>query len=89
VIEDAGTYRAPLTKKASEELGLSEDVTAVLGALDQKCAGTGAGIDEKTAVISMGTCSAILIECGLAERFLASEYQIYYFITSLMVFLRN
>lgn len=64
VIEDAGSYRAPLTKKAAEELGLSEDVTVVLGAQDQKCAGIGAGIDEKTAVISMGTCSAILVECG-------------------------
>ena len=26
---------------------------------------------------------------GLAEKFMVSEYQIYYFVTSLMVFLRN
>ncbi len=64
VIEDAGGYRAPLTDKAAGELGLSRDVTVVLGAQDQKCAGVGAGIDEKTAVISMGTCSAILVECA-------------------------
>ena len=61
-IKDAGSYRAPLIRNTAEELGLSKDVSVVTGAQDQKCAVIGAGIDENTAVISIGTCSAVIAE---------------------------
>lgn len=61
-IKDAGSYRAPLIRNTAEELGLSKDVSVVTGAQDQKCAAIGAGIDENTAVISIGTCSAVIAE---------------------------
>jgi sugar (pentulose or hexulose) kinase len=43
------------------ELGLPGGLPVVLGAQDQKCASIGAGIDDTTAVISMGTCTAVLV----------------------------
>ena len=61
-IYDAGKFASPVLKNLAEELNLDEKVKIVIGAQDQKCAAIGAGIKESTAIVSMGTCSAILVE---------------------------
>lgn len=62
-IENAGEFSLPISGNVASELDLQKNTQVVLGAQDQKCAAIGAGIDEDTAVISMGTCTAILAEC--------------------------
>ena len=59
-IADAGEFKSTIIPAVADELGLPHNVSVVLGAQDQKCAALGAGIDETTAVVSMGTCTAIL-----------------------------
>jgi len=61
-IQDAGRFFLYLSEEVANYLGLPKEVKVVLGAQDQKCAAIGAGIDEESAVISMGTCSAILVK---------------------------
>jgi sugar (pentulose or hexulose) kinase len=59
-IENAGKTRHSITPSAAEALGLPQGVSVVLGAQDQKCACIGAGINSTTAVVSTGTCTAVL-----------------------------
>ena len=65
-IGNAGEPRHPVLPSVAEELGLHNNVSVVLGAQDQKCASIGAGIDDSTAVISMGTCTAVLATSSTA-----------------------
>jgi xylulokinase len=55
----AGTPAGNLTAAAAAELGLAEDVIVAVGAQDQKAAALAAGIDARTATISLGTSTAI------------------------------
>ncbi|MEN6314595.1 MAG: FGGY family carbohydrate kinase [Clostridiaceae bacterium] len=48
----------------AEELGLSADCLAVIGAQDQRCASLGAGIDRGMATVSLGTATAICSICS-------------------------
>jgi xylulokinase len=49
-----------LSPAVAEELGLSRAVVVSVGGQDQKCAALGAGIEDKTATVSIGTASAIV-----------------------------
>jgi sugar (pentulose or hexulose) kinase len=60
-IGNAGGLQHLILPPVAEELDLPSSVSVVLGAQDQKCASIGAGIDDSTAVISMGTCTAVLV----------------------------
>lgn len=56
----AGTVAGKLTKDAAEALGLSTEALVIVGGQDQKCAALGAGIDDYTATISLGTAGAVI-----------------------------
>lgn len=63
-LAQAGTYAGKLTKKTAEEIGISNQITVVVGGHDQPCAmlGTGAnGIGEAT--YSLGTTETLV--CSL------------------------
>jgi xylulokinase len=55
----AGTPAGTLRPEVAEALGLRREVVVAVGGQDQKCAALGAGIDDRTATVSLGTASAI------------------------------
>lgn len=55
----AGDFVGKLLPEVADALGLSPDVEVYLGAQDQKCAAIGAGIDEDSCTVSLGTSTAI------------------------------
>ena len=56
----AGTQIGTLLPHVAAELGLSPDVVVAVGGQDQKCAALGAGIEDGSATVSLGTASAIV-----------------------------
>ena len=58
-IGTAGDFVGKLLPEVADALGLSRDVEVYLGAQDQKCAAIGAGIDEDSCTVSLGTSTAI------------------------------
>ncbi|MGE5529021.1 MAG: xylulokinase [Patescibacteria group bacterium] len=59
-IDWAGTAVGPLDARVAAEIGAPRDLTVVLGAHDQECAGLGAGLRPGEATVSLGTASIIL-----------------------------
>ena len=55
----AGTPVGTLKPEVADALGLRREVVVAVGGQDQKCAALGAGIDDRTATVSLGTASAI------------------------------
>jgi xylulokinase len=55
----AGEPAGKLRPEVADALGLRRDVIVSVGGQDQKCAALGAGIDDRTATVSLGTASAI------------------------------
>ena len=55
----AGTPVGRLKEEVADALGLRREVVVAVGGQDQKCAALGAGIDDRTATVSLGTASAI------------------------------
>jgi xylulokinase len=55
----AGTPAGTLRPAVADALGLRREVVVAVGGQDQKCAALGAGIDDRTATVSLGTASAI------------------------------
>lgn len=55
----SGASAGKLLPQVAEELGLSKDCVAAVGAQDQKCAACGAGLQDGTMTISLGTAGAI------------------------------
>jgi xylulokinase len=55
----AGTPVGKIRPEAAESLGISKDVVVSVGGQDQKVAALGAGIDDKTATLSMGTATTL------------------------------
>ena len=55
----AGTPVGTLKQEVADALGLRREVVVAVGGQDQKCAALGAGIDDHTATVSLGTASAI------------------------------
>lgn len=45
---------------AAAALGVSEDCVVAIGAQDQKCAALGAGLDQDTMTVSLGTAGAVM-----------------------------
>jgi len=56
----SGAPAGTLLPLVAEELGLSPDVVVAVGGQDQKCAALGAGIEDGSATVSLGTASAIV-----------------------------
>lgn len=55
----AGDFVGTLLPAVAEKTGLLDTVEVYLGAQDQKCAAIGAGIDEDSCTVSLGTSTAI------------------------------
>jgi xylulokinase len=55
----AGAPAGTLRSEVADALGLGRDVVVAVGGQDQKCAALGAGINDRTATVSLGTASAI------------------------------
>jgi xylulokinase len=55
----AGAPAGMLKPELADALGLCHEVVVAVGGQDQKCAALGAGIDDRTATVSLGTASAI------------------------------
>jgi xylulokinase len=55
----SGTPVGTLCPEVAAELGLRQDTVVVVGGQDQKCAALGAGIEDGTATVSLGTAAAI------------------------------
>lgn len=58
-VQKSGYFCGFLTKNAKNELNLNGDIKLFLGGQDQKLAALGAGIDQKTATVSLGTATAV------------------------------
>lgn len=59
VITESGQSVGKVLPHVAEMLGLGEDCIVAVGAQDQKCAARGAGLDNETVTISLGTAAAI------------------------------
>jgi xylulokinase len=55
----SGTAVGTLRPEVAELLGLPQTTVVAVGGQDQKCAALGAGIDDQTATVSLGTACAI------------------------------
>ena len=55
----AGTALGTVLPEVAEELGLSPQCLVAVGGQDQKCAAFGAGLDETTVTVSLGTAASI------------------------------
>jgi xylulokinase len=55
----AGSCVGTLRPQVATQLGLSRDTAVVVGGQDQKCAALGAGIQDGTATLSLGTAAAV------------------------------
>lgn len=62
-IRYSGSAVGVMDARVSRELGLGRDVTVSTGGQDQKCAALGAGVDQDTATVSLGTAVAITQKC--------------------------
>lgn len=58
-IKYSGTPVGIVIPEVAEEIGLPEGVVVSVGGQDQKCAALGAGIDEDTFTVSLGTATAV------------------------------
>lgn len=58
-ISYSGKSAGRLLPEASKQLGLENDCIVAVGGQDQKCAAYGAGLDEETVTVSLGTAAAI------------------------------
>lgn len=58
-IKYSGTKVGTVKLDIAQELGLHENVTVSVGGQDQKCSALGAGINDKTFTVSLGTATAI------------------------------
>ena len=55
----AGSFVGTVLPEVARELGLRETCRVALGAQDQKCAALGAGLDEASMTVSLGTAAAV------------------------------
>ena len=58
-IRRSGEKAGTVLPQVAAQLGLREDCTVAVGAQDQKCAALGAGLQDGTMTISLGTAAAI------------------------------
>lgn len=58
-VRPAGTAAGSLLPEVVQRLGLAPDVVVAVGGQDQKCAAYGAGLDETTMTLSLGTSAAL------------------------------
>ncbi len=58
-LADSTSFAGYVKEDVREELGLSEKCVVAVGAQDQKCAAFGAGLDERSITISLGTAAAV------------------------------
>ncbi|MBQ6702371.1 MAG: hypothetical protein IJN17_05390 [Clostridia bacterium] len=65
IIKASGSCVGKVKKEIIEKLKLNENCIVAVGAQDQKCAAYGAGLDEKTVTVSLGTAAAITKEWGI------------------------
>lgn len=64
-IRSLGEVAGKVLPKVAEEMGLSPETLAVVGAQDQRCCSYGAGIEEGVITISLGTASAV---CSMMDK---------------------
>ena len=67
----SGEAAGRILPEAAAALGVSEDCIVAVGAQDQKCAALGAGLDQDTMTVSLGTAGAVtrLWQEALPERY--------------------
>ncbi len=58
-IRPCGSSAGTVLPEVADMLGLSHDCLVAVGAQDQRCAALGAGLDEGTVTVSLGTAAAI------------------------------
>ena len=58
-IRPCGSSAGTVLPEVADALGLSHDCLVSVGAQDQRCAALGAGLDEGTVTVSLGTAAAI------------------------------
>jgi xylulokinase len=58
-VNKMGTFIGHVKRELADEWGIGHEVKVFLGGQDQKLAALGAGIDERTATVSLGTATAV------------------------------